>query len=261
MKKNLNFNYSAYVLSTSRFIKSRLKHAGKQNMIIAVSGGIDSATALYLLKKALPDSNIFAIHLYYFEESVQQFQITIDPLNMPKKNIILASIKNQVDSIAKELHTNSSDNIRRGNIMARVRMIYLFDYAKKLNALVCGTENRTEYYLGYFTRFGDSASDIEIIQNIYKTQVREIARFLHVPQEIIEKPPTAGLWEGQTDEKELGFSYVDADEVLYLYFDKKLSLQEIIQKGYLNAQTIIHIVKQNQFKHEVPYVMETATIK
>lgn len=222
----------------------------------------DSATALYLLKNTMPIENIYVVHLYYFENSIPFFKKTIDPLGLPKENVLLYPIKKSVDRSAETLGIKSDDGtnnkVRLGNIMARTRMIYLFDQAKKLDALVCGTENRTENLLGYFTRFGDAASDFEIINHLFKTEVRALARYLKVPDEIISASPTAGLWEGQTDEKEIGFTYSEIDCVLKDYFDKKIQISDIEKKGK-NARAILDMVNRNLFKHEVPYVMDITT--
>jgi NAD+ synthase len=139
--------------------------------------------------------------------------------------------------------------------MARVRMVVLYDFAKKLKGLVCGTENRSEYCLGYFTRFGDEASDIEPLQHLYKTQVYELAKYLGVPQNIIDKQPSANLWGNQTDENELGFSYGEADPVLYLYFDKKIPIEDIEKQGFGNAKKIIDYAEKNSYKHNAPYAL------
>lgn len=225
------------------FLKRTFAEQKMENAVIGLSGGIDSAVSFYLLKKALPEKNIFPISLAYFPSSI----------TIPGKKIHDLSIKNAVDEIKKNLDIKDSDTIRIGNIMARVRMIFLFDLAKKYNALVCGTENKSEHYLGYFTRFGDAASDIEPIQHLYKTQIFEIAKYLGVPKEIIEAKPTANLWEGQTDEGEFGFTYQEADQVLYYYFEQKLTIEEIIKKGFPNAKKIIKRVKENEYKHQTPY--------
>jgi len=139
--------------------------------------------------------------------------------------------------------------------MARTRMIILFDQAKRHEALVCGTENKSEHLLGYFTRFGDSASDIEPITHLYKTQVYQLAKYLKIPEEIIQTQPTAGLWENQTDEGEFGFTYEEADQVLYLFHDRNKSLNEIINLGFKNTEKIIKRVKQNEFKRKTPYTI------
>ncbi len=144
----------------------------------------------------------------------------------------------------------------KGNIIARTRMIISFDLAKRLPALVCGTENRSEHLLGYFTRFGDEASDIEPIRHLYKTQVYQLAKYLKVPQEIIKATPTAGLWPGQTDEGELGFTYKEADPVLYLLFEKKKKPEEIVassQQPAAKVKRILKRVKENLFKKKIPY--------
>jgi len=132
-----------------------------------------------------------------------------------------------------------------------MRMILLFDLAKKYKALVLGTENKTEHLLGYFTRFGDSASDIEPIRHLYKTQVRKLAKYLKIPEKIIKKTPTAGLWQGQTDEREFGFSYGEADQILLLYLDQKKNVEEIVNKGIKLEQVekVVKRLKANEFKH------------
>ena len=137
--------------------------------------------------------------------------------------------------------------------MARVRMIILFDLAKQIGGLVCGTENKSEKLLGYFTRFGDAASDLEPISHLYKTQVYQLAKYLKIPGQIINQSPTAGLWDGQTDEGEFGFTYREADQVLHLYFDQKKSLNEIKKLGFKNTDKIIKRLLNYQFKLKTPY--------
>ncbi len=243
----------------SGFIKTTLEKSNFQNVILAVSGGIDSATSLNVLREIIPIRNIFVTHLYYFEKSIDSFKTVIEPIGLPEENILLSPIKIQVDAIAKslglEFPQNPTEKLRLGNIMARVRMIMVYDFAKKHNALVCGTENRSEYWLGYFTRFGDAASDFEPLHHLYKTQIRQLAEYLEVPEAIQKATPSAGLWDSQTDESELGFSYTEADPVLYLYFDEKHSIQEIKNRGYQNVKQIIETALKNNFKHEVPYTL------
>lgn len=256
MSDLLNINLPAETKKITSFIQTVLKEQGFKNVVIGVSGGIDSAVCLSLLEKSIPLQNIFPAHLYYFKSQI----------NLPQKNIYNISIKNAVDTLENmaPLHQcpapsgagqgfGGARRMRLGNIMARVRMIMLYDLAKKHNALVCGTENKSEFYLGYFTRFGDEASDFEPIRHLYKTQVYELAKHLNVSQEIINQVPTAGLWTGQTDEGDFGFSYKEADNVLYLYFEKKNTLSEIISKGFPNAQKIIAWASKNSFKHRLPY--------
>ncbi|EKE14036.1 MAG: hypothetical protein ACD_12C00699G0001 [uncultured bacterium] len=191
------------------------------------------------MKKVLPAENIFAVQMDYNPRK----NINID---LNGVSVINISIKKIVDEFKID------DKIRLGNIMARVRMIILFDLAKQLNALVCGTENKSEKLLGYFTRFGDAASDIEPISHLYKTQIYQLAKYLKVPEEIIKQSPTAGLWNGQTDEDDFGFTYEEADQVLYLYHDRGQDIN-LIKKGFKNAEKIINRLFSNKFKLLTPY--------
>ncbi|MFA9289192.1 MAG: NAD(+) synthase [Weeksellaceae bacterium] len=260
MKDNpLTLNLDTELNRIQQHIKTVLAKTGFHNVILGVSGGIDSATSLYLLRSSIPAEHIFVVHFPYFENFTSYFQETIKDLGLPKKNVLLSPIKSVVDAIAAKQQLSdpqtADDKLRLGNIMARVRMTLLYDLAKKHDALVCGTENKTENYLGYFTRFGDAASDFEVINHLYKTQVRELAAHLKVPQKIIDVSPTAGLWEGQTDEKELGFSYEEADQVLFQYFEKKIPLVEL-QKDFPTATQIVETAQKNAFKQEVPYLIK-----
>lgn len=240
------------------FLEKTLRKTGFEKLIIGLSGGIDSATSLYLVRKALPAKNIFIAHLYYFKPQTTVIKQVCSNLQIPSQNQYILSIKKPVDELTRILETNNQlqdGRMRVGNIMARVRMIMLFDLAKKHNALVCGTENKTEHLLGYFTRFGDAASDIEPITHLYKTRIYQLARYLKIPQEIISAKPSAGLWSGQTDEGEFGFSYHEADQVLCLYFEKKQSAEKIEKLGHENARKIINFALQNSFKHDTPYTL------
>lgn len=240
------------------FIQDVLKKTNKSKVVIGLSEGIDSTTALFLLKKVLDPKDIIVANLAYNQTNTSKFDLITKITQIPKENIYKISIKESVDKIAESSGIDNFENnkVRVGNIMARVRMIFLFDLAKKYNGLVCGTENKSEDYLGYFTRFGDQASDFEPIIHLYKTQVYKLAKFLAVPKEIIDQAPTAGLWEGQTDQKELGFSYEEADQVLYMHFEENLSVEEIKNRGFENAEKIIKRVKENEFKHKTPYFLK-----
>ncbi|KKQ27209.1 MAG: NH(3)-dependent NAD(+) synthetase [Candidatus Levybacteria bacterium GW2011_GWA2_37_36] len=238
------------------FIKTTLKEQGFKKVVLGMSGGIDSATTFRLLKEAIEPANILIAHLYYFESKLEDFKSSLQKANIPNENIYELPIKNAVGELRKTLNIPEEDRLRLGNVMARIRMIILYDLAKKNDALVLGTEDKSEFYLGYFTRFGDEASDIEPIRHLYKTQVYQLAKYLGVPKEIVNRKSSPDLWPGHTAEKELGFSYEEADIVLYLYFEQENNLSEIISKGFPNAKKIIDWTCKNSFKHHLPYVIK-----
>ena len=146
-----------------------------------------------------------------------------------------------------------ADPGRRGNKMARERMTILFDQAKKLGCLVLGTSNKTEILLGYSTVFGDNASSVNPLGDLYKRQIWQLAEHLGLPASVVAKRPSADLWPGQTDEGELGFSYATADEVLYLMFDHGLTPREVVARGYDEATVakIVRLEQQNRFKRRL----------
>ena len=217
---------------------------GDKSAVIAVSGGVDSAVSLTLLVKALGVERVIPICLPYKNQDMVDAGkiIEFNDLSMNKIEINIGQI---VDVIAEALGTEEG-SVRKGNIMARVRMITVFDIAKKLGALVCGTENKSEHCLGYFTRFGDSASDVEPILTLYKTEVWEMAKMLALPDIFYTKSPSAGLWEGQSDEGEMGFSYQQADKVLMG------ELEGIDEQIVVKVR---EMVARNKFKLEVPYML------
>lgn len=252
MNSLLKINPEEEVEKITSFIKETFDKQKIKRAVIGLSGGIDSATSLALLSKAIPKENILVMHLPYFDGLTNDIEELVKFVGLSADQLVNVSIEEIADQIADELEIPDEDLVRKGNIMARVRMIILYDWAKKNNALVVGTENRSEYHLGYFTRYGDEASDIEPIQHLYKTQVFELAKHLGVPSSIMEKKPSANLWESQTDEGEFGFPYSEADPVLFRYFEKKETLEEI-EKTHPNARKIIDFAKKNSYKHSVPY--------
>lgn len=238
-----------------QFLETSFETAGFERAVIALSGGVDSSTSATLIARALGAKNVYPLLLPYGNlnlQAVTDARLVTKTLGIPPINVTEINIQPFVDPMVAL--DPSMDKIRRGNIMARVRMILLYDYAKKHNALVVGTENKTEYLLGYFTRFGDEASDIEPLRNFYKTEVRELARKLGLPDRIITKVPTAGLWEGQTDEGEFGFTYREADEILSMIVDEKKSMEDVVAKGFDRAvfEKVIKRIIDNEFKHHLP---------
>ena len=272
------------------WIEKVFRDSVQKKIVIGLSGGIDSSLSCALAVQAVGKENIMPILLPYGElssEGLEDARLVINHLRIPAEQVVEIDVKSGVDAIYQhhceeqdrsdaaipsrsaqithhEIATpfdelrvrNDIEQIRMGNIMARVRMIYLFDLAKQHKALVCGTENKSEHYLGYFTRFGDEASDMEPIRHLYKTQVWEMGKNLGLPEKIITKAPTAGLWAGQTDEQEMGFSYKDADQVLHYFIDQNLRAKEIVSKGLDKTliEKVLLRVKENEFKHRLPFV-------
>jgi NAD+ synthase len=237
------------------FLKQSFAAAGFSNAVIGLSGGLDSAVSCMLAVRTLGADHVYPILLPYGSLSTQatlDAMSVIELLKISPTHVARVDIKPILDPLtAKEF---GMDNIRKGNLMARARMMVLFDHAKKRNALVVGTENKSEYLLGYFTRFGDEASDIEPLRSLYKTQIYDLAKYLGVPQAILTKKPTAGLWEGQTDEGEFGFTYKDADEILFLSFEEKKSADDIVATGFPKdvVDKVLARVHLNDFKHRAP---------
>jgi len=238
------------------FIKDTFNRAGFSDAVVGLSGGLDSAVSCVLATQALGTDRVYPILLPcggLSTQGVLDAMKLIEKIHIPLAHVTRIDIKPTVDVIVKS--DSRMDRIRRGNVMARVRMMYLFDQAKKRHALVVGTENKTEYVLGYFTRFGDEASDVEPIRHLYKTQVYELAKQFMIPEEIIQKTPSADLWPEQTDEGEFGFTYKDADEILCLLIDEKKTEEEIIAVGFTKdlVSAVSRRMSTNVFKHEAPY--------
>ena len=260
----MELDYQQKIEKITDWLQRTVTETGLEDVVVAVSGGIDSAVSLALCVKALGREHVYAIRLPYGRmstSSTEDAKLVTSSLSLPKEHIFQKDIFKVVNKMIKQVVEEEKEeisDIRKGNMMARVRMTFLYDFAKAHNTLVVGTENKSEYYLGYFTRFGDEASDIEPIRSLYKTQIWEVGKILGLPQEIITKKPSAGLWEGQTDEKEFGFSYLDADRVLYHHFDEGLPKEAIVALGLSSelVEKVLERVAATDFKHKVPKVLE-----
>ena len=212
------------------FIHSEITRAGFSRAVLNLSGGIDSAVSFALATEALGAQNVLAIHLPYktsSADSLEHAQLLIDQFGSSSVTI---PITGMVDPLI-DLEPSMSE-VRKGNIMARARMIVAYDQSEAFKGLVVGTGNKTEILLGYTTLYGDSACAINPIGDLYKTQVRQLARALDIPEPIIAKPPSADLWAGQTDEGELGYSYDEADQILYLLTEERLDCAQAAARGF-----------------------------
>ena len=234
------------------FIKSEVTRVGYSRAIINLSGGLDSALSCALAVKALGAENVFALRLPYrtsSPDSLTHAQLMIDQFKIQSETI---DITEMVDPLIRR--DSNIKNVRKGNIMARARMIVLYDQSEVFKALPIGTSNKTEILLGYSTQWGDAASAINPIGDLYNTQVRQLSRALNIPAPIIDKAPSADLWEGQTDEGELGFTYEEVDKLLYLLVDQRYSPQEAMEVGFDEkfVAAVTARVRRNQFKRMQP---------
>lgn len=234
------------------FIHSEITRVGFQRAVIALSGGVDSTLSCYLAVRALGAENVLAVRMPYrtsSSDSLEHAQLVIDQLGIPALTI---PITEMVDPLFERFP--DMDQVRRGNVMARARMIVIYDQSEAFGGLVVGTSNKTEILLGYSTLYGDSASALNPLGDLYKTQVRQLARAIGVPAAIVDKPPSADLWKGQTDEGELGFTYEQADQLLYLLVDQRYSPQDCIEAGFDESfvKTVVERMRRNHFKRILP---------
>lgn len=242
------------------FIRDELHKVGYTRAVINVSGGIDSSVSCFLTAEALGPENVLALRLPYrtsSRDSLDDAQMVIDQLGVHSDTV---DITPMVDPLFARFP--DMDQRRRGNAMARMRMIILYDRSEAWRGLPIGTGNKTEGLLGYTTLYGDSACAINPIGDLYKTQVRQLAAALGVPERIRLKPPTADLWVGQTDEGEMGFTYADVDQVLYLLFDARCTLAETVEASGFPASFVEEVwrrVQRSQFKRQTPIIAKLST--
>ena len=240
------------------FIRSQLAQAGFSRLVVGLSGGVDSATVAYLAAKAVGPDNLLAVRMPFRTSSAssdidalrvvdalgcQTELVEITPMVEPMLSLISAGDETQL-------------NVRRGNVMARQRMIVLYDRSVAFDALVIGTSNKTEALLGYGTLHGDMAAALAPIGDLYKTQLRAVATELGVPDEILDKPPSADLWPGQTDEGELGRSYDALDRALFALVDRRWTVDRCVTAGLPRdlVEWVAQRVARTEFKRQLPPV-------
>ena len=197
------------------FIRGTVESIGCKGVVVGLSGGIDSATVTKLCVDALGPDKVLNVFMPSRVTPAEDYKTTSELCSMWGTEYKVVDIQPAVDALMAVLLSGREMPLERGNISARCRMIVLYNLAKKRDYVVMGTSNQSEMMMGYFTKFGDGACDITPMANLYKTEVRQMARLIGVPEPIIAKPPSAGLWEGQTDESEMGIKYEDLDGILY----------------------------------------------
>lgn len=249
---NLDINTELARTILTSFIRTEITRAGFNKAVIGLSGGVDSALSCFLAADALGSENVLAVRMPYkssSQDSLDHAKLVIDQLGVQS---LTFPITDMVDPLFERF--SEAGKVRMGNVMARARMIVLYDQSEAFRGLVVGTGNKTEILLGYSTLFGDSACALNPLGDLYKTQVRQLARALTVPDVIISKPPSADLWIGQTDEGELGFTYAEVDKLLHMIVDQRYKPEDCVEAGFDQAfvREVVRLVRRNHFKRVMP---------
>ncbi len=241
------------------FLKTEVERTGLHRVVLGLSGGIDSALAAYLAVRALGPSGVVGVLMPYrtsSPSSVRDAEAVVGALGIVAERFEISEL---VDVFAAK--SGAIGPRRLGNVMARVRMLVLYDRSVEHDALVLGTSNKTELLLGYGTIHGDLASALNPLGDLYKTQVRELSRALSVPKSILDKPPSADLWPEQTDEAELGVTYDEVDRILALLVDARVSPGTAIAKGFRReiVLRVQRLIMRSQFKRRMPLIAKVST--
>lgn len=249
---DLSINPSLARQILTGFIRSEISRAGFLRAVVGLSGGLDSALSCALAAEALGPENVLAVRMPYkasSRDSLDHAQLLIDQLKVRSETIEITDMVEPLIQRDPEM-----SKTRKGNIMARARMIVLYDQSEVFKGLVVGTSNKTEILLGYSTLWGDMASALNPIGDLYKTQVRQLAQAMNISASIIDKPPSADLWAGQTDENELGFTYAEVDKLLYLLVDQRYLPEECVDAGFEKAfvEKVVARIRRFQFKRMLP---------
>jgi len=242
---HLRFNYEVAERRITSFIKEVVKASHARGVVLGLSGGSDSSVSISLAAKALGPEMVKAVSMPDIESSEETISIARRVADSVGVELTTIDITPIVSSVLKQLGMNyaSSDRVVRGNIKVRVRMTVLYAIANSEGRLVLGTSDRSEWLIGYFTKWGDGAADLYPIIGLFKTQVMELGRYLNLPSEAFSRPPTPDLWPGHTAERELGVNYEVIDEVLYRFFDEGLRINEIVNVTGIPNEVVRKVLK------------------
>lgn len=228
MSFDLSIDPAETVTIIKDFIKTYVANAKSQSVVLGLSGGIDSAVVAVLCNEVLGKKNT---HCVFLPDNATPESDKRDQKQLVERFNLHAEVKDITELIGffSNQCLQEPNKLALANVKARLRMLLLYEYANMAQSLVCGTSNKSELLIGYFTKYGDGGVDLMPIGDVYKTQVWAIARFLDLPSEMIKKPPTAGLWKGQTDEKELRLSYGELDQILF-GLERKIASDKIVSE-------------------------------
>jgi len=245
--------YSQITEYLEQFLDNEVNKTGLKNVVVGLSGGLDSAVVAVLAQNVFKD-RLLCVKM----PSHYSSQSSLDDADELCRDFGIKAIECCIDPLLKpyEQLNADMDNLRRGNLSARLRMVTLFDISAKHSALVLGTSNKSELMLGYGTLFGDLASAVNPIGDLYKSEVYELAKYLGVSKSIIKKPPSADLWAGQNDEEDLGYTYAQLDHAMKLYVEDRMSKEEMIKMGIdeVMLEMIIGRIFKNHFKRKMPVI-------
>ncbi len=255
---HLAFDATTAAALLAGFIRRETHKAGFKRAVLGLSGGVDSAAAAALACRALGPGNVLCALLPHRASSPESRRDGRRIARLLQARSVLVDITPMVDAYFRR--ERGASRLRRGNKMARERMAILYDLSARERAMVIGTSNKTELLLGYGTIFGDLASGINPLGDLYKTQVRALALHLGIPEDIVLKVPTADLWAGQADEKEIGYSYEDVDRLLVLLIDRRERRAEAIAAGFPRRmiERIMRFVESSQFKRRPPLIAKVS---
>jgi NAD+ synthase len=244
------------------FIRGQLAQAGFERAVLGLSGGIDSALVAFLTAEAIGAERLLCVSMPYrtsSDASRSDAAAVVERLGCASETVDISPMVDGYFGIASQPGAAGpgsleASDLRRGNFMARVRMAVLYDRSVTWGGLVVGTGNKTESLIGYTTLFGDSASAFNPIGDLYKSQVRQLAAAVGVPDAILRKAPSADLWPGQTDEAEAGFTYPQLDRILFWRIDKRRSAEELARLGFEPSmiERVERMVAGSEFKRQVP---------
>ncbi|MDD3817606.1 MAG: NAD+ synthase [Thiovulaceae bacterium] len=236
-----------------RFLDNEVRKTGINKVVVGLSGGLDSAVVAVLAHRVFKD-DLLCVKMpshYSSKSSLEDADALCRDFGMRAITLSIEPMLRAYEAMHPDM-----DNLRRGNFSARMRMATLFDISARENALVLGTSNKSELMLGYGTLYGDLASALNPIGDLYKSEIYELAEYLGVTQSIIKKAPSADLWEGQSDEADLGYTYAQMDAAMKLYVEERLPKEEILARGVESAMLdmIIGRIFRNHFKRKMPVI-------
>lgn len=252
---NLSIDPEETTIILKDFIKTYVQNSGCKSVVIGLSGGIDSAVTAVLCKETLGKNNVKCLFLpdeVTPKDDIKHCQLIGKKFELKYEQIDITDIVQQIKSNC----VTNPDKYALANVKARTRMVLLFEYANMTKSLVCGTSNKSELLIGYFTKYGDGGVDLMPIGDLYKTQIYELAKYLKIPSELIKKPPTAGLWKDQSDEKELKMRYDKLDLIL-AGLERKIDDSDIIELAGVKKADVDRIRKMrkaSQHKRRSPLI-------